>query len=158
MVTFFNPPTRRPGSSSTMRSSRRKGNRWGSNCMISRAVNMDLSPPWVIPFFQALHAAEEFRELRKQGRHPEPDRMRHRRNPRPDTRFGDAQGIGNPALRPQQDAVLDLEMARETRLPPDHDAAADPHAPGDSGLRRDHRVASDDHVVSDLAEIVQLRA
>src|SRR3990170_1852147 len=131
MVTFLIPTTRRPGSNSTIRSSRRKGERWGSNLMISRPVNMSLSPPRWFAFLQPLHAAEEVRQLRKQGRHPEPGRVRHRRNSRPGSGFRGVQRVGNTALRSQHDAVLHLEMAGKPRLAADHDAAADPRAPAD---------------------------
>src|SRR3972149_6315329 len=98
--------------------------------MISWVSNMLLFPLRFFSFLKPLHAAEQFRDLGKQGRRPEPDGVGHRRPPRPDTGFRGAQGVGAPPFPPKHDPPPPREMARKPRLSADHDATADPRASG----------------------------
>ena len=66
--------------------------------------------------------------------------------------------LENRGLGIYDDIVADTHMVCHAHLPAQHHVITQPCRPGDAALSHDDTVLADPHIVSDMHEIVQLRA
>src|SRR5689334_2513415 len=68
------------------------------------------------------------------------------------------QTFRNASLRADHRAVVDLDVANDSRLTSNHHPSADAHTASDSDLRDDDRMFPNNYIVRDLDQVVDLHA